>query len=61
MNKEEIIDLMLKSINDDNRTICKQGGMSDEETEKQIEQSQASLVYMISNIYTKLKEKGAIV
>jgi hypothetical protein len=60
MNKEEIIDLMLKSINDDNRQICKQGGMSDEETEKQIEQSQASLIYMISNMYTKLKESGVI-
>lgn len=60
MNKEEIIDLMLESINADNRDMCKQSGMSEADAEKQIAESQQSLVFMVSNMYQKLKESGAI-
>ena len=60
MNKEEIIDLMLESINADNRDMCKQSGMSEADSEKQIADSQQSLVFMVSNMYQKLKESGAI-
>jgi hypothetical protein len=60
MNKEEIIDLMLESINNDNREMCKQSGMSDADAEKQIADSQQSLVFMVSNMYQKLKESGVI-
>ena len=60
MNKEEIIDMMVESITADNRELCKQNNMSDEEAEAQIAASQATLVYMASNIYTKLKEGGAL-
>ena len=60
MNKEEIIDLMLDSINTDNREMCKQSGMSDADTEKQIADSQQSLVFIVSNMYQRLKESGAI-
>ena len=60
MNKEEIIDLMLESINTDNREMCKQSGMSDTDTEKQIADSQQSLVFIVSNMYQRLKESGAI-
>jgi hypothetical protein len=34
--------------------------MSDEEAEAQISQVHPTLVYMASNIYTKLKEGGAL-
>jgi hypothetical protein len=60
MNKEEIIDLMLESINTDNREMCKQSGMSDADAEKQIADSQQSLVFIVSNMYQRLKESGAI-
>ena len=60
MNKEETIDLMLESINSDNRDMCKQSGMSDADAEKQITESQQSLVFIVSNMYQKLKESGAI-
>jgi hypothetical protein len=60
MNKEEIIKLMIDSINQDNREICERGGMGNDEIEKQIEQSQPSLAYMIENIYNKLVEKEII-
>jgi len=60
MNKEDIIDLMLESINSDNRDICRNSGMSDEETNTQIDQSQPALIFMVSNMYQKLKESGII-
>jgi hypothetical protein len=60
MNKEEIIDLMLESINSDNRDICRNSGMSDEETNTQIDQSQPALIFMVSNMYQKLKDSGVI-
>jgi hypothetical protein len=60
MNKEEVIDLMLNSINTDNREMCKQSGMSDADTNKQIEQSQQSLIFIVSNMYQRMKEAGVI-
>lgn len=60
MNKEDIIDLMLESINADNREMCKQNGMSEEETKKQIDQSQQSLIFIVSNMYQRMKEAGVI-
>jgi hypothetical protein len=61
MNEQEVIALMLESLNEDNRAICQNNGMVPEEIEKQIEQSQGSLVFMMSNLYNKLKEKNLIV
>ena len=60
MNKEEIIDMMLESISTDNRELCKQNNMSEDEAEAQIAASQQTLMYMVSNIYTKLKDGGAL-
>jgi DNA modification methylase len=60
MTKDEVVNVMLKSINGDNRKLCKQGGMSDAETEAQIGQSQQSLVLICSNLYDKLKDDQII-
>lgn len=60
MNKEEIIDMMLESINSDNREMCKNSGLSEEDTQKQIDQSQPALVFITSNLYQRLKESGII-
>jgi hypothetical protein len=60
MTREEIMDLMLNSINEDNRAIGLQAGISDDDMEMQISQSQASLSFMMSNIYDKLKDSGVI-
>lgn len=54
MNREEVINLMLNSINNDNRAICAQGGMPEEEISQQIDQSQPTLYLLLSNIYDKL-------
>lgn len=58
--KTETVALMLESLNEDNRSICLQSGMDPEEVERNIEQSQASLGFMLSNMYDKLKEANLI-
>ena len=60
MNKEEVINLMVESMNADNRALCKQAGISDDDAEKQISQSQPTLIFMFGNIYDKLKTKNVI-
>lgn len=60
MTKEEVIDMMLFSINTDNREMGKNAGISDEDMETQIANSQPSLTVMMSNIYDMLKEGGVI-
>jgi FAD/FMN-containing dehydrogenase len=60
MTKDEAVSIMLKSINEDNLAMGLQAGISTEEMEKQIEASQQSLGFMMSNIYDKLKVSGAI-
>ena len=61
MTKEEALNLMLKSINDDNRDLCLKGGMSEADTESQIAQSQPSLQFIIGNMYDRMKDGGIIV
>lgn len=60
MNKEEVINIMLDSINADNRQLCAKVGMSEEDTEAQIAQSQPSLQFILANAYDKLKAAGAL-
>jgi hypothetical protein len=60
MNKDEAIALMLESINTDNRAMGLQAGISAEDMETQIQASQPSLGFMMSNIYDKLKDSGVI-
>jgi len=60
MNKEEVVKLMLESMEQDNREMCERSGMPAEEAEKFIEQSQPSIVYMLNNIYDKMKEASLI-
>lgn len=58
MTKEEAIVIMLESINSDNRQMGIAAGISEEELDKQISQSQHSLTFMMENIYDKLVEAG---
>lgn len=60
MTKDEAVAVMLESINTDNRAMGLQAGIGAEEMEKQIEASQPSLGFMMSNIYDKLKDSGVI-
>jgi DNA modification methylase len=60
MIKDEVVKIMLDSVNNDNRGLCKQGGMNDTDTEAQIAQSQPSLMLICSNLYDVLKQKEII-
>lgn len=60
MNKEEVIKLMLDSMGADNRELGKRSGMSEEDIEKQMKQSEPSLVFMFGNIYDKLKANNVL-
>jgi hypothetical protein len=61
MNKEEVVSIMMESINADNKQFCLDNGMSEEEANKNIEQSQFSLGFMMANMYDKLVESQVIV
>lgn len=61
MNKEEILKIIMDSINDDNKQLCIKAGMSESEADAQIAQSQPSLGFIMGNVYDKLKEAGALV
>jgi hypothetical protein len=40
--------------------MCKQANMAEAQIKTQMEQSQPSLAYMLSNLYDKLKENNLI-
>lgn len=60
MNKEEALNLMLNSINEDNRNLCLRSGMSEADAESQIAQSQPTLTLILGNMYDKMKDAGII-
>ena len=61
MDKNDVIAIMMESINADNKELCLQSGMSEEEANKNIEQSQMSLGFIMENMYNKLVENSIIV
>ena len=60
MNKEEALNLMLNSINEDNRDLCLRSRMSEADAESQIAQSQPTLTLILGNMYDKMKDAGII-
>jgi hypothetical protein len=60
MTKDEAVAIMLESINADNLALGLQAGLDETELKAQIDMSQHSLNFMMSNIYDKLQSGGAI-
>lgn len=60
MTKEEAVVLMLSSINEDNRDLCLRNGMSEEDTQAQIDASQPSLEMILTNMYDRMNAAGII-
>lgn len=60
MTKDEVLRIMLESINSENRKLCKQNGMSDADIELNISQSQPSLAVILSGVYDNLKANNVI-
>ena len=60
MTKEEVVSMMIESINSDNLELGLKSGLKESDLKAQIEQSQMSLNFMLANIYDKLKDGGLI-
>lgn len=60
LTKEQAVDIMMESINSDNKQMGLAAGMDEETLNSQIAQSQPSLAFMMENIYDRLKAAGAI-
>jgi hypothetical protein len=60
MTKEDVITIMMNSINADNKEFCIQSGMSEEQADENIKNSQMSLGLMMNNIYDKLVDAKII-
>jgi len=60
MNKEEILILMLNSINDDNRDMAERANMDKDQAEQFILDSQPSLQFMVSNMYERMEAAGVL-
>lgn len=61
MNREEVISIIIESINTDNKELCLRSGMSEEQADSQIEQSQPSLQFMMENALNKLIDAGLVI
>ena len=55
MNKEEVLKLMLDSINQDNIDMCERASMDRDKIDKSIEESQPTLKFMVGNLYDRMK------
>ena len=60
MTKEQAISIMMESINADNKQLSLDMGISEEDAIKNIENSQQSLFFIMSNIYDKLVDAKII-
>ncbi len=61
MNKEQIIDFMIKSITDDWREMFVNAKMSEEDIEKYMTQNNQSVVHIVVKLYSRMKKEGLIV
>lgn len=60
MTKEEVVDLMLASFEDDNMALCFQAGMEESEANEKMAQSRPTMKYFFGNMYDILAEKNII-
>lgn len=60
MIKEDFVEIMFTSFNDDTLAMCKQSGMTEDEAYAKMSESGPSLLFLLSNCYDKLKEAGKI-
>ena len=55
MIKEEILKLMMSSLNQDNLELCERSGMDRDQIDIKVSESQPSLQFMVSNMYDRIK------
>ena len=60
MSGKEIVLFMLDSIKQDNYLMGKQSGMTEEQIKESFVQSEASLTFIVQNLYSRMKEQKII-
>lgn len=60
MNKEEIVDFIIKSMTDDWKEMFINAKMNKEDIEKYMNQNAQSIVHIAVSLYTKMKKEGII-
>ena len=60
MSEQEVIAFMIKSINETNRLLAEQSGMSPEQTNQLIEQSKQGIGLITASLYAKMKEANLL-
>lgn len=57
MDKDKAVEIMLKSFQEDTKVLAKNiPGITDEEIDQKIQESEQSLLFMLSNAYDKVEE-----
>ena len=60
MNKQQVVDFMVKNISETNRMFCEQAGLDKAEIDKMTEASLMSLGMICDVLYDKMKEENLI-
>jgi len=61
MTKDEFVEFIVDSINEDNLELCKMGNMPEEQIKQSMADSQPSLKLIATNLYDRMKEKNLLV
>ena len=61
MTKDEFVEFILDSINEDNLELCKRANMPEEQIKQSMADSQPSLKLIATNLYDRMKEKNLLV
>lgn len=57
MDKDKALQIMLESFQEDTKVLAKNiPGITDEEIDQKIQESEQSLLFMLSNAYDKVEE-----
>ena len=60
MTKDEFVEFILDSINEDNLELCKRANMPEEQIKQSMADSQPSLNMIATNLYDRMKEKNLL-
>ncbi len=60
MNKEEVVEIMIRTVNNYNIEGAERAGLTDEQIQNMVDTSRPGLVYMFNKIYDDLVAKGVL-
>ena len=60
MTKDEFVEFIVDSINEDNLELCKRTNMPEEQIKQSMADSQPSLNMIATNLYDRMIEKGLL-